>query len=282
MTKFGPWKVWCAGGGRWKRPGARLEVGGVERVGVDVAVPPDHVERVAVEDVGLQPVAHAQRDRPLAGLVDRLERGRPMEVALRVRRVLEQLAVAVAVAVRGLDLARGVEAHPVLLGALRRLPAVGRPARDHDVVLLAVGDGAEHRPHDARAAVDVDDLVALAVAVEAVHRLRRLADRGLDVAVPHQQAPPGDRVAPRRDRAGVGQPVHVGVGHPLLALDRPERPDPVEPAGGVQVVEDRLVAAEALVAEDLLDEQAPIAVAPAPHLGVTLGRDLSEAHVPHG
>src|ERR1700748_2555509 len=84
MTKFGPWKVWCAGGGRWKRPvrgseaaafdvvaqidaaRARLEVRGVERVGVDVAVPADDVERVAVQHVGLQAVADAQRDRPLA------------------------------------------------------------------------------------------------------------------------------------------------------------------------------------------------------------------------
>src|SRR4029079_19404464 len=78
------------------------------------------------------------------------------------------------------------------------------------------------------------------------------------------------------------QPVDVGVGHPLLAHDRPEAADAVEAARRVQVVEDRLVAAEALVAEDLLDEQPPVPVLPAPELGVALGRDLSEGHVAHG
>jgi hypothetical protein len=42
-------------------PGARLEVHRVERVRVDVAVPAHDVERVAVQHVGLQPVAHARR-----------------------------------------------------------------------------------------------------------------------------------------------------------------------------------------------------------------------------
>jgi hypothetical protein len=40
-------------------PRARLEVLGVERVRVDVAVPRDDVERVAVQHVGLEAVAHA-------------------------------------------------------------------------------------------------------------------------------------------------------------------------------------------------------------------------------
>src|SRR3712207_8526575 len=46
---------------------------------------------------------------------------------------------------------------------------------------------------------DVDDLVALAVAVEAVLRFGGLAHPRLDVVVEHQQPPPGDRVA-----AGLG------------------------------------------------------------------------------
>jgi hypothetical protein len=139
-----------------------------------------------------------------------------MEVALRVRRVLEQLAVAVAVAVGRLDLARRVEADPLLLDALVGRPAVRRAARDDDVVLLAVRHAPEHRVEHAAAAVDVDDLVALAVAVEAVHRLGRLADRDLDVAVEHQQPRPSP-VAARARSARVRQPVHVGLGHPLVA-----------------------------------------------------------------
>ena len=104
-------------------PGARLEVVGVERVGPDVAVPAHHVERVAVEHVLLVAVAHPNGDRELAALVVGLELGRRLEVALREGRVLEQLAVAVAVAVGRLDLARGVEAEPELLLALGQLEA---------------------------------------------------------------------------------------------------------------------------------------------------------------
>ncbi len=203
-----------------------------------------------------------------------------MEVALRERRVLQQLPVAVAVAVGRLDLAGRVEAHPVLLGAVLELPGVRRPARDHDVVLLAERHAAEHRSQHAAAAVDVDDLVALAVAVEAVELRRRLADRHLDVAVEHQQPAAGDRVAARLDRVRVGQPVHVRVGHPLLAHDRREIADRVEPARRVQVVEDRLVAREALVAEDLLGQERRIRSV-APDLDVPLARDLTKALVPH-
>ena len=114
-------------------PGLRLEVVDAERVRVHVAVPADDVERVVVEHVALVAVAHAHEHLVLAVLLAGLELERRMEVALAERRVLEQLAVAVAVAVGRLDLAGRVEAQPDLLAVLG-LPAVRRPARDHDVV----------------------------------------------------------------------------------------------------------------------------------------------------
>ena len=101
-------------------PGLGLEVGDVERVRVDVAVPADDVERVVVEDVVLVAAAHAHVDGVLAAVAVRLELGRRVEVALRERRVLEQLAVAVAVAVRRLDLARRVEGQPALRASSKR------------------------------------------------------------------------------------------------------------------------------------------------------------------
>ena len=205
--------------------------------------------------------------------------------------MLEQLPVAVAVAVGRLDLAGRVEAHPVLLLALGKLEAVRRAARDDDVVALAERHAPEDRAQNAGAAVHVDDLVALAVSVEALERLGRLRDRDLDVAVPHQQAPARERVTARLDRLGVREPVDVRLRHPLLALDRAERADLVEPAGRLQVEQDRLVAREALVAHHLLDEQrrrgADLASLAAPplavlaHLDVTLGWDLSETRVTH-
>ena len=53
----------------------------------------------------------------------------------------------------------------------------------------------------------------------------------------------------------------MGVGQPLLQLDRREVADVLDPARRPQVVEDRLVAGEALEAEHLLDQQRRGAVA---------------------
>ena len=195
-------------------------------------------------------------------------------------RVLQQLAVAVAVAVGRLDLARRVEAEPELLQARVGLEAVGRPARDDDVVALPEEHGPEVRAQLAGAAVDVDDLVALAVAVKALLGLGRLGDGDLDVVVVHQQLAPGDGVAARGRAVDVGEAVDVGVGDPLLAADRGEAADLRQPARRVQVVEDRLVAAEALVAEDLLGQQRR--AAPSRRTcDVALGGDLTEAQIAH-
>ena len=90
----------------------------------------------------------------VAALRVRLELRRRMEVALRERRGLGELPVAVAVAVGRLDLARRVEAHPELLHARVGLEAVGRPARDHDVFVRMEREPAEDRLELARALVD--------------------------------------------------------------------------------------------------------------------------------
>jgi hypothetical protein len=68
--------------------------------------------------------------------------------------------------------------------------------------------------------------------------------------------------------------------HPLLALDWAELTDVVEPARGLEVQEDRLVAREPLVAHHLLHQQRR-AVAVAPHLHVALAGDLAERRVAH-
>jgi hypothetical protein len=71
--------------------------------------------------------------------------------------------------------------------------------------------------------------------------------------------------------------VDVGVRHPLLALDRLELADLLDPARAPQVVEDRLVAREALEAQHLLDEQGAVLA----ELDVPLGRDVAQAGVAH-
>src|ERR1700728_1119210 len=110
--------------------------------------------------------------------------------------MLEQLSVAIAVALRRLDLPRGLERQPQLLvvGA----EAIGRPARDHDVVALAVGQGAERGLELAGAAVQEAPLLPPAVAEEALLLLPGAADPDLDVVVVHQRAAPEHRIAARR------------------------------------------------------------------------------------
>src|SRR6266702_2325203 len=84
-------------------PRDRLEVVDRERPRIHVTVPADDVERVVVEDVGLVPVTHAHLDGELAPLAVRVQLRRRMDVAVVVRRMLHELARAVAVALRDRD-----------------------------------------------------------------------------------------------------------------------------------------------------------------------------------
>ena len=70
-------------------------------------------------------------------------------------------------------------------------------------------------------------------------------------------------------------PVRVRVGHPLLALDRLERAELLHAARRLEVVQDRLVAGEALEAHDLLGQQRAVVA----ELDVPLARDVAEALV---
>jgi DNA-binding Lrp family transcriptional regulator len=124
-----PVKRWpidfSAGPGAGPAADHRLEVVNVERVGVDVPVPADDVQRVVVQAEALIATADAHHELVLAGLAMTDQLGRRMEVALRVGSMLQQLPVAVAIAVRGLDLARRVEGQAQLLVAPR--PPVSVP-----------------------------------------------------------------------------------------------------------------------------------------------------------
>src|SRR5262245_15959061 len=256
-------------------PRDRLEVVDVERVRVDVAVPSHDVERVVVERVPLVAIAHAHDQLAVLAVAVRDELRRRVDVAMRVRRALEQLPVAVAVPVRRLDLARRVE-RQIELVALREEP-VDRPARDDDVVALPVRQRAEGGLELARALVDEDHLVALAVLVERALLAHRPADGDLHVVVPHQEPATVDRAALRLDVLRVHQVPRVSVGHPLLPRDRRELAQLLDAAGGLEVVEDRLVAREALVAHDLLGQERPVLAQD----GVALARQLPPLLVAH-
>jgi hypothetical protein len=94
--------------------------------------------------------------------------GGAVQVALAVRRVLEELAVAGEVALRRRDVAVRLDRVEPQRGAVRRRrhpPVRGRP-RDHHVVTGVDLEMAEDRLDGGRAALDVDHLVADGVAVE--------------------------------------------------------------------------------------------------------------------
>ena len=235
-------------------PGDRLEVVDRERPRVDVAVPADDVERVVVDHVGLVAVADAHLDDELAALAVRAQLRRRVDVAVVVRRVLHQLAVLVAVALRDRDQPGRLE-HEVALLALRA-EAVRRPARDDDVVARRVRQVAEDRLERARALVHEDDLVALAVRGRSSPSSSSGRQSEISTSLFHiRSCRPDDGVARRRHVPRREVPVRVRVGHPLLAHDRLELAELDHAARRLEVVEDRLEAREALEAHHLLREE---------------------------
>src|SRR5581483_12382997 len=130
--------------------------------------------------------AHANLHRELAALADGVQLGRRMDVAVVIRRSLHDLPVLVAVAARNLDQSRSLE-HEVTLRSVGP-EAIGRAAGDDDVVPFLVRELAKDRLERPGSLVDEDDLVALAVSEEVLHRPARAAKRDLEVIVPHEQA----------------------------------------------------------------------------------------------
>src|SRR5438874_3421145 len=253
--------------------GDRLEIVHRERPRVEVAVPAHDVERVVVEHVGLVAAAHAHLHRELSLVAVRVQLRRRMDVAVVVRRALEHLPVLVAIALRDLDQPGRLE-HEVALFALRP-EAVGRPARDDDVVAVLVRDVAEDRLERPGALVDEDDFVALAVAEEVVHLLLRAAEGDLDVVVPHQHAAAGDLVAFRVDAVGLEVAMRMRVRNPLVTLHLLEVADLHHAAGRLEVVQDRLHPDETLHPHDLFGQERSVVS----ELDVTLAGDVAQTLV---
>ena len=114
---------------------------------------------------------------------------RGAQVALAVRRVLEQLPEPRQVALRWRDVRVGLDAvDPQRLALATGQPAVRRRARDDDVVAGPDVEGAEDRLDPRGAPLDEQALVADPVAVQG---RRRAGDdvRDADVAVAEHEAP---------------------------------------------------------------------------------------------
>src|SRR5947208_11819597 len=251
----------------------RLEVVDGERPRIEETVPPHDVERVVVEHVRLVAAAHTHLHGEVAFLAVGVQLRRRMDVAVVVRRALEHLSVVVAVALRDLDQPRRLEYEVALVDFGPE--TVGRPARDDDVVAVLVRDVAEDRLERARALVDEDDFVALAVAEEVVHLLLRAAEGDLDVVVPHQHAAAGELVAFRVDAVGLEVAMRMRVRNPLVTLDLLEVADSHHAAGRLEVVQDRLQPDETLHPHDLFGQERSVVS----ELDVTLAGDVAQTLV---
>ena len=233
------------------------------------------------------PVA-AVLDEHLGHLVGRLtdvlgqqRRHRHAQVALAVRRVLEELAV---LATGSAEAATMWELHSMAMHPQRlvrgrcRDPAVGRRPRDHHVVAPTDLQRTEHGLDAGAAALDVHALVADRVAVPRAGLGRH------DVAEPHvlvaqQQPPAGHRVRARRPpprrRAScgfrcLGSSGWLGVSREVAQVPLAHL---VDGRGDVAVVEQRGVGEEALLAHELLEVQAAVL---APMLDMPLRGDVPD------
>ncbi len=197
-----------------------------------------------------------------------------------IRRVLEQLAPVVAVALGRHDLRRRLDVQDALLAARVVSQPPGRADGDHDVVARPVAQRPEVALESSAALVDEEHLVRFAVAVEEVvgQLLGGAHDAHHDVAVEEQRHAPLDHVAARRDGAGLDQSVamHAIVGR--LEPDVADGLDLVRPRRRDEVVEEGRAAGEALHAEQLLGVERSIRRA---MLGVPLVRDVAARYVEH-
>ena len=143
-TNPGASKVCWTGGGWWIRAGDRLEIVGVERVGIDHPVPADDVERMARQRVAGQPAAVLDQDGRLLLEIDGGDLARAVEVALAVRSAQPQLAVGVEISAGDRDVAGRLDHEQVGLAGGLEFEPIGRAPRDDDVIEVAKRQRAEH------------------------------------------------------------------------------------------------------------------------------------------
>src|SRR5687767_332711 len=115
-----------------------LEVVDVERPRVEVAVPPDDIERMVVEHDLVQSIVLLHDERVLAFLVDRPEVRGAADVALRVWRALLELTELIAITLRPADVAAAFEHEELVVDLLVHPETVEDAAMGDEVVALAI------------------------------------------------------------------------------------------------------------------------------------------------
>src|SRR6478672_5407227 len=193
----------------------RLEVVDVERPRVELAVPPDDVERMMIEDDLVQSVVLLHDDAEVAHLVVRLQLARHADVALRVRRALDELAELVAVPLGWADVPAPFHDQQLrrLRGAIEAV-AMHDATVDDEIVTLPEGEIAVLRLEVPLPLGDVHDFVRLRVAIEMLVLHVRLDVEHRDVLIEEERDAVERRTAAalRLRRAEVAMPERrVGI-----------------------------------------------------------------------
>src|SRR5665213_1532549 len=164
-----------------KLAGYRRELVEIERVGIAVAVPTDHVAGMVLHDVDRIAIAVGHAHFELAAIRSWFPQDGSAKVALVVRRMFFELTELVTKLARYLDHARRcIDEHTRIL---RRQNAVRRSGRNDDVVVRTVGQRAERCLQYSFALVNKKKLVAAGIAVEVLHRPIDARDRHQEVAI---------------------------------------------------------------------------------------------------
>ncbi len=249
----------------------RLEVVDVERPGIELTVPPHHVERVMVEDDLVEPVVLLDHDREGALLIVGAELTRDADVALAVRRPLDQLTHRIEIALRRPDVAATL--HHQELRRLGEAIAVQDVPMDDEII---AGDEREiavlglEVPLPLR---DIHDLVPLRVPVEMLVLPVRRHVEHRDVVVEEHR----DAVERRAPAAGDARRLEVPVLEGLVIARQVRRlaetPDRGHGRGRMNVIQQRRRAGESLDADELLVVDRAIRL---PEGDVPLARDLPQ------
>src|SRR3954451_11565286 len=230
----------------------RLEVVDVERPRIEVTVPADDVEWMMVENELVEPIVLLHEETEIAHLVVRLELDWPANVAPGVRRALLALTELVAVALRPPHVSPALHDEELWMIPFHvELVAMENAAVDDEVVALAERQIAEDGFERPASLGDIDDLVALRIAVEVLFLLIRLDIEHRHVTVEEQRQAIERRAATalRLGRAEMSVPERVV----LIGLVR-ELLHPLHGFHGrrrMHVIEQRRGAGEPLVAHQL-------------------------------
>src|SRR2546423_2585932 len=171
-------------------PDDRLEVVDVERPRIEVAVPAGYIEWMVIEHDLVDAVVLLHQNRKVPHFIDRLDKRGTPDVALRVRRSLDQLPEFVAISFRPANVSAAFEDQNLglLAGQLKPVAVENSPV-NNEVVAFVERQRSVRGFENALPFADVNQLVGLRVSVEVRVVLVRLDVEHCDVLIEQQRNP---------------------------------------------------------------------------------------------